>query len=157
MTDSALKIRSATRDDWQVIAEFNSRLAAETENKSLNRDILNAGVQALLANANHGRYFLAQHHHNIVGQMMHTREWSDWRNGEIWWLQSVYVLPEFRNQGVFRSLYQYVEELARNSPDVIGLRLYVENHNERAQKAYDRLGFHDAGYAVMERFFRNEV
>jgi GNAT superfamily N-acetyltransferase len=88
---------------------------------------------------------------------MHTREWSDWRNGEIWWLQSVYVLPAFRNRGVFRALCQHIEQLARNSSDVVGLRLYVETHNARAQQAYLRFGFRDASYAVMEQIFRNDV
>jgi ribosomal protein S18 acetylase RimI-like enzyme len=89
--------------------------------------------------------------------MMHTREWSDWRNGEIWWLQSVYVAPEYRHCGVFRMLFAHLQQLARDSADVVGMRLYVEMHNLRAQTAYRQLGFHDGGYAVMEQFFRNAL
>lgn len=157
MPKSEFDIRSAQAEDWEVIADFNSRLAAETEGKLLNPETINAGVRALLADAKHGRYFVAMDNGTVIGQIMHTREWSDWRNGEIWWLQSVYVLPEYRHRGVFRSLYQHLEQIARNSSEVIGLRLYVETHNERAQEAYCRLGFRDASYTVMEQIFRNNV
>ncbi len=151
------EIRAAKMEDWPVIAEFNSRLAAETEGKSLQPEIIEAGVRALLADSRHGRYFVASDAGTAIGQIMHTSEWSDWRNGEIWWLQSIYVLPEYRQRGVFRALYQHLEQLARNSPEVIGLRLYVETHNARAQQAYQQLGFRDASYTVMERIFRNDV
>ncbi|MBS0204941.1 MAG: GNAT family N-acetyltransferase [Planctomycetes bacterium] len=157
MPNSEFEIRTARVEDWEVIAEFNSRLAAETEGKSLNPETINAGARALLADPKHGRYFVATENGTVIGQIMHTREWSDWRNGEIWWLQSVYVLPEFRHRGAFRSLYQHLEQLARNSPEVIGLRLYVETHNQRAQSAYRHFGFRDAGYTVMEQIFRNDV
>jgi GNAT superfamily N-acetyltransferase len=151
------EIRPAGMEDGAVIAEFNSRLAAETEGKSLQPDVIHAGVRTLLSDPRHGRYFVALDADTIVGQIMHTREWSDWRNGEIWWLQSVFVLPEYRHRGVFRSLYRHLEQLARDSPEVVGLRLYVEAHNARAQQAYRNLGLHEAGYTVMERIFRNEV
>jgi GNAT superfamily N-acetyltransferase len=157
MTSIPIQIRPAEVSDWAVVAEFNSRLASETEGKSLQPEIIEAGVRALLSDSRHGRYFLAISDKTVVGQMMHTREWSDWRNGEIWWLQSVYVLPDYRNRGVFRALYQHIEQLARQSTDVIGLRLYVETHNARAQDAYLRLGFRDASYTVMEQIFRNDV
>lgn len=150
-------IRPACMDDWAVIADFNCRLAAETEGKTLQKQTIEAGVQTLLSDPRHGRYFVATDAGTVIGQMMHTREWSDWRNGEIWWLQSVFVLPEYRNQGVFRSLYQHLSDLARSSSEVIGLRLYVESENTRAQAAYQNLGFHDAHYSVMEQIFRNDV
>lgn len=150
-------IRQARIEDWSVIAEFNQRLAAETEGKTLVSDVIGLGVRALLSNPGHGRYFVAVTSETVVGQLMHTREWSDWRNGEIWWLQSVYVLPEFRSRGVFRMLHAHLVEQARSSADVVGLRLYVEKHNERAQSAYRRLGMKDAGYTVMEQIFRNDV
>ena len=157
MPTNQFVIRSARPEDGAVIAEFNSRLAAETEGKSLPPEIIAAGVRTLLADPRHGRYFVALDANTVVGQIMHTREWSDWRNGEIWWVQSVYVLPEYRHRGVFRSLYRHLEQLARESPDVIGMRLYVEAHNARAQEAYQRLGFRDASYTVMEQIFRNDV
>jgi len=157
MTIGDFEIRSAVMNDWMTIADFNCRLAAETEGKTLQSEVIEAGVRALLSDARHGRYFVAVVKGIVIGQIMHTREWSDWRNGEIWWLQSVYVVPEYRNRGVFRALYQHVECLALNSTDVIGLRLYVETHNNRAQNAYLQLGFKDASYTVMERIFRNDV
>jgi ribosomal protein S18 acetylase RimI-like enzyme len=157
MANSPLEIRDARPDDWPEIAEFNTRLAAETEGKTLRPEIIEAGVRTLLGDPRHGRYFVACQDGEVVGQMMFTREWSDWRNGEIWWLQSVYVRPEFRHRGVFRALYDHLERLARESSNVVGLRLYVESHNERAQAAYQKLGLKTAGYAVMERIFRNEV
>jgi ribosomal protein S18 acetylase RimI-like enzyme len=146
-------IRTAHPDDWKTIAEFNTRLALETEEKKLVPDTIAKGVQNLLADPRHGQYFVAEIDRRIVGQMMHTYEWSDWRNGEIWWLQSVYVHPEFRRKGVFRKLYRHLEELAERMPNVVGIRLYVEKHNFKAFEAYRSLGMHDAGYAVMERMF----
>src|SRR5690606_619853 len=110
------------------ISDFNTRLAAETEQKTLNPATIEAGVRALLADPTLGRYFLAVRDGRPIGQMMHTREWSDWRAGEIWWLQSVYVVPDARQQGVFRALYQHLDTLARAVPSVVGLRLYVEEH-----------------------------
>jgi len=146
-------IRLAQPQDAETIADFNTRLAAETENKQLDPATIRAGVSALLADPHHGRYFVACADGQIVGQMMHTREWSDWRNGEIWWLQSVYVHPDYRRGGVFRALYRHLAELAEQSSQVVGLRLYVEEHNAKAIEAYRSLGLELAGYAVMERMW----
>ncbi|MDB5343834.1 MAG: putative acetyltransferase [Schlesneria sp.] len=157
MTPPPCQIRLATSDDYEVISDFNTRLALETEGKFLDPETIQAGVKAFLADQHRGCYFVAFSKGAVVGQMAHTREWSDWRNGEIWWLQSVYVLPKFRQQGIFRALYQHLESLALSSLDVIGVRLYVETHNRRAQEAYGSLGLRDANYSVMERIFRNDV
>jgi GNAT superfamily N-acetyltransferase len=154
---SQLTIRPGVPDDWQVIADFNTRLAIETEDKTLASETIAAGVRTLLGNPAHGRYFVACCDSRIIGQLMHTREWSDWRNGEIWWLQSVYVHPEHRRNGVFRALYRSLEQLAEQTPEVIGLRLYVEQHNAEALNAYRSLGLAEAGYAVMERIFRSVI
>lgn len=151
------EIRPAQFADWPVIADFNTRLAEETEGKRLEPGTIAQGVRTLLSQPQHGRYFLACIEERVVGQIMHTREWSDWRNGEIWWLQSVYVLSEFRQRGVFRALFAHLQSLAQASPDVVGLRLYVEEHNTRAQEAYLTLGLKRAGYTVMEHIFRNDV
>ncbi|MCX7393468.1 MAG: GNAT family N-acetyltransferase [Planctomycetales bacterium] len=150
-------IRAATFQDWPIIVQFNTLLAEETEQKRLHPETIAAGVQTLLLNPQHGRYFVACLESQVVGQIMHTREWSDWRNGEIWWLQSVYVLSEFRRRGVFRELLAYMETSARSSAIVVGIRLYVELHNARAQDAYLRLGFKQADYRVMQQLFGNET
>ncbi|MCI0358976.1 MAG: GNAT family N-acetyltransferase [Planctomycetaceae bacterium] len=153
MTD--ITVRNATAVDWPTIVEFNRRLALETESLALDGPTLEAGVKVALADATKARYFVAcAADGQIVGQMMHTYEWSDWRNGDIWWLQSVYVLPDYRNQGVFRRLFEFVAERARADSRVVGLRLYVEDHNERAQAVYERLGLKAAGYGVMEAVWR---
>jgi ribosomal protein S18 acetylase RimI-like enzyme len=153
MSQLDLEIRPATPDDWETIADFNLKLAEETEPHSLDAETVRAGVRALLADDRKGRYFLACQGARIVGQLMHTWEWSDWRNGDVWWLQSVYVDAEFRRQGVFRLLKQHLESLAEADPKVVGLRLYVERDNGHAQKTYNSLGFESAGYLVMERMF----
>lgn len=150
-----IAIREATQADWPTIVDFNRRLAAETESLVLDEQTLVAGVQAALVDPAKARYFVAcELDGRIVGQLMHTYEWSDWRNGTIWWLQSVYVLPDFRGQGVFRKLLDFVVERGQAEPTVVGLRLYVENHNEQALAIYRRLGMADAGYRVLERCWR---
>ena len=156
-TEADWEIRPARFDDWPAIADFNIKLASETEGKRLEPGTIAQGVCTLLSQPQHGRYFVACIEGRVVGQIMHTREWSDWRNGEIWWLQSVYVLGEFRQRGIFRALFTHLQRLAQASSDVIGLRLYVEEHNTRAQEAYLTLGLQRAGYTVMEHIFRNEV
>ena len=148
-----LEIRAAAESDWSTIAEFNIRLAAETENKELDRLTVEAGVRGVLSDPRRGRYFVACADGQIVGQLMHTYEWSDWRNGDIWWLQSVYVHPDFRRQGIFRRLNAWLSDLAAKDPGVVGLRLYVEQQNERAQQTYRSLNLVDPGYRVMERIF----
>jgi GNAT superfamily N-acetyltransferase len=145
-------IRRATPADAEVVADFNARLAEESEGKRLDRTRLLPGVQALLADEHKGVYHLARDDQgHIVGQVMFTYEWSDWRNGWFWWLQSVYVVAEHRSKGVFRQLFDHVVTTARQCGDVIGLRLYVEDNNTRAHEVYNRCGFTRAGYFVMER------
>lgn len=147
---SEVEIRRATLNDWPTVAEFNCRLAAESEHKQLDRPTVELGVRAILQDEHKGRYFVACVNGAIVGQLMLTMEWSDWRNGDFWWLQSVYVLPEFRRQGIFRKLFGHVRKLAASTPQVVGLRLYVERDNARAQSTYSDLGMSSAGYLVME-------
>lgn len=147
-----LLIREATPDDSRILVEYNLRLAFETETKQLDHDVVSQGVNALLSDPAKGRYFVAVHEEQIIGQIMHTREWSDWRNGDIWWLQSVYVAAEYRRKGVFRRLYQHLAAEARRAPDVAGLRLYVERDNLAAHETYRKLGLIQAGYFVMEHF-----
>ena len=148
--DPTLAVRPARLDDAPAIVEFNRRLALESEQKELDPATLAKGVDAILRDPRLGRYFVAVAGPRLVGQLAVTEEWSDWRNGSIWWLQSVFVDDAWRRRGVFRLLLDEVCALGRET-GVIGLRLYVERHNERAQATYARSGFRDAGYAVMER------
>lgn len=135
-----LIVRAGTPVDIDVIAEFNRRLAYESEHKHLDIDVVRKGVAAVLADRNKGRYFLAVEDGQVRGQASITYEWSDWRNGWIWWLQSVYVHAEARRHGVFAALYQHIRQTARGEGDVIGLRLYVEKDNATAQATYRKMG-----------------
>lgn len=152
---SDFTIRPARLSDAEALAAYNEAMAWETERKRLDPSTIRAGVRAVLADATKGRYFVAcegsEETGRVVGQVMHTREWSDWRNGDVWWLQSVYVHPDMRGRGAFRALLQHVLDLAHRTPDVVGVRLYVERENDPAKAVYRKLGFEDAGYLVLER------
>ena len=152
MRDS-FAIRAAAPADEDAIVNFNARLAAETEAKILHGEKLRRGVRAALHDAANGRYFMACRGNEVVGQLMLTYEWSDWRNGRIWWIQSAYMLPAHRRQGAFAALYEHVRRRAAETPGVVGLRLYVERHNAAAQEVYRRLGLRDSGYQVLEDIF----
>lgn len=147
-----MRIRPATPADLDVVCDFNSRLALESEGKTLDMSLLRPGVAAVLADPEKGRYFLAEEDSRIVGQMALTYEWSDWRNGWFWWIQSVYVHPDHRRRGVFASLYRHVEESAKGGGQVIGIRLYVEAENMAAHATYERLGLVWTSYRVMEKY-----
>ena len=148
-----INIRDALPTDAGVIADYNNRLAEETEARSLAPDLIGLGVDAFLADSSKGRYWLAIADDDIVGQIGVTCEWSDWRNGMIWWIQSVFVHENHRRKGVYSRLYQHVESLARTDPNVIGIRLYVEKDNERAQATYGKLGMDMTSYQVMQTLF----
>ncbi len=145
-----LLIHDAAPDDAPVIARFNEAMALETEHRRLDPDTVLAGTRALMERPAFGRYFVARVHDAVIGQAMVTYEWSDWRNGVIWWLQSVYIAPEHRRRGVFRALLAHIESAARQSPDAVGLRLYVETANHPALATYQRLGFTPSGHVVYE-------
>lgn len=151
-----LKIREATPDDAAAIASFNSKMATETEGRALAPELINPGVAAVLGDAGKGRYWVAEIDDAIVGQIMITYEWSDWRNGTIWWIQSVFIDERHRRQGVFSALYRHVEALARGDRECCGIRLYVERDNQRAQQTYLALGMVKPGYEVMETDFRKQ-
>lgn len=143
--------RPATIDDAPVIAAYNRAMARETEHKELDPDTLLAGVRAVFDQPGHGRYLVAQDAGGVVvGCLMITFEWSDWRNGRFWWIQSVYVHPEHRRRGVFRLLYQAVRELGEAEGGVCGYRLYVERDNHAAQQTYRTLGMTGTGYLLFE-------
>jgi len=151
----SLHIRDATPADAGLVAEFNLKLAAESEGKTLDRDWLEPGVRAILDDPGRGRYFLACNGDQVVGQLSITYEWSDWRNGWFWWFQSVYVTAAARRSGTFSALYDHVYQLAKARDDVCGLRLYVDERNRDAQQVYAARGMTQAGYHVMEIDFRS--
>jgi GNAT superfamily N-acetyltransferase len=145
-----IAVRAATPADIDTLVAGNVAMALEAEHKKLDPATVQRGVKAVFDEPARGRYFVAEIAGKVVGQAMYTYEWSDWRNGTFWWLQSVYVAPVARRTGVFREIYGFIERLAKNTPGVCGLRLYVELDNERAQQTYARCGMVDAGYLVME-------
>lgn len=145
-----IHVRDATPADAAIIAEFNRRLAWESEGKRLDAEVLARGVRLALEKPEMCRYILAEVDRQVVGQTMLTYEWSDWRAGVFWWIQSVFVVAEQRGQGVFRALFEHVQNLARSTPEVCGLRLYVEHQNAAAQATYQRLGMTPSGHFLYE-------
>ena len=145
-----LTIRPATADDLDQIAQFNVAMADETEDKPLDYDTVRAGAQALFDNPRRGFYLVAERDAPLVGSLMITPEWSDWRNGAFWWIQSVYVRPEARRTGVYTALHRDVRQRARSDQEVCGLRLYVERGNETARTTYERLGMTETSYRLYE-------
>ncbi|HXT19581.1 MAG TPA: GNAT family N-acetyltransferase [Thermoanaerobaculia bacterium] len=145
-----LRVRPARADDAATIADFNVRLAAESEALTLDDATVRAGVEALLADPAKGAYLLAEQGGALVGQLMLTIEWSDWRNGPIYWLQSVYVIPAMRGAGVFRALWDHALAAAREA-GARAVRLYVDEHNQAAQEVYRRVGMQPSHYLVFER------
>ncbi len=152
---AAIRIRQATINDVNAIVEFNAALARETEGKQLDPSRLHQGVRAVLGHPEHGFYLIADEVSSgkAIGQLLITYEWSDWRNGVFWWLQSVYVHEAWRRRGVFRRLLRVVMEEARKRKTVAGVRLYVEEENRLAQQVYQELGLCRAGYQVYELDF----
>jgi GNAT superfamily N-acetyltransferase len=157
MTTEGFRIRPACMDDAGIIVQFNSAMALETEHRQLDQATLRKGALALLASPEYGFYVIAERSDvngaAPVGQLMITFEWSDWRNGLFWWVQSVYIVPERRREGVFRALYDHVVAKAKADPRVCGIRLYVERENRRAQTVYQRVGLSPSAYTVYEQDF----
>lgn len=153
MNTKPLQIRPAQPADVAVIAGFNAAMALETEDKVLDQDTLERGVAGMFEDPARGTYLLACQDEHIVGQIMWTYEWSDWRNGNFWWIQSVYVAPKARRQGVFGELFAAVQQRAAAAPDSCGLRLYVDNDNDGAKATYRALGAALTDYALMEWLF----
>jgi GNAT superfamily N-acetyltransferase len=149
-----IQIRRATPADAGVVAEFNAQLAQETEGLNLNRAQLRHGVEQVLDDPSKGFYWLAEVKGQVVGQLLVTYEWSDWRNGWFWWIQSVFVRKDWRGRGVFEELYEFVERQAADRSDVCGLRLYVDADNARAKRTYERLGLERTHYEIYEVDFR---
>lgn len=146
-------IRTGTLADVETIAEFNEAMAAETEDKSLDGETLRAGVRSMMEPPERGFYLVAEREGQVVGSLMITTEWSDWRNGTFWWVQSVYVRPDARRQGVYSELYAEVKRRAASTDDVCGVRLYVEKDNVPARATYETLGMTETAYRMYEEEF----
>jgi GNAT superfamily N-acetyltransferase len=147
---SDLTVRPATAADLDTLADFNVAMAEETEDKPLDPDTVRAGVQGLFESPSRGFYLIAERNDHAVGSLMITPEWSDWRNGAFWWIQSVYVRPDARRTGVYTALHRDVRRRAREKSEVCGLRLYVERGNESARETYERLGMTETSYRLYE-------
>ena len=146
----ALDIRRGEMRDAAVIAQFNAQMARETEGKELIPEVIGAGVRRLIETPSLGFYLVAEHEGRVVACLMITNEWSDWRNGLFWWIQSVYVDAAFRRQGVYRRMYEEVRSLAKADAGVCGFRLYVEKENEVAHATYASLGMKETDYFMYE-------
>jgi GNAT superfamily N-acetyltransferase len=151
MEERKIHIRKAIQNDTNVIVRFNSEMAHETENIKLSQQKLIKGVTSVFEDSTKGFYFVAECDGTVVGQAMITYEWSDWRNAIVWWIQSVYILPEYRKIGVFRSIFEQIKLMARES-NACGLRLYVDRSNIIAKKAYKNLGMEESHYDLYEMY-----
>ncbi len=149
-TNNNISVRMGNANDAPKIAKFTAAIAAETESVQLDPDTVLGGVTNAFASSKYGFYAVAEYNMQIVGCLMVTYEWSDWRNGVQWWLQSVYVDPNFRRQGVFSKLYRYVIDLAKKERNVCGVRLYVDRNNAKAIATYNSLGMQETNYLMLE-------
>lgn len=145
-----MQIRLARRSDAAAMVEFNQAMALETEGKRLDTAVLTAGVESVFGDEKKGFYVVAEETSGIIGGLMVTYEWSDWRNGWFWWIQSVYILPEHRGKKIYSKLYEFVKELAQTNGNVCGFRLYVEKENVNAQRVYEKLGMEETHYLMYE-------
>jgi GNAT superfamily N-acetyltransferase len=144
-----ISIRKATSSDASPIIDFQLKMAWETEQMTLRQETVTKGVNAVFADSSRGQYYVADADGQVVASLLITYEWSDWRNCNVWWFQSVYVLPEFRRQGIFRKMYTFIKDQAIEQ-GIAGLRLYVETRNTRARKTYESLGMNSEHYSFYE-------
>ena len=143
-------VRKATPEDAQFILQCQLDMAWETEQVRLSEEVTSAGIWAALNDINRGFYIIAEVAETAVGCLMITREWSDWRNAWIWWVQSVYIVPSHRRSGVYSKMYHYIRQLVEQNTETAGIRLYVDNTNENARKVYTALGMNGDHYTTFE-------
>ncbi len=151
--DEEIIIRLGVTSDVETIVGFNIAMAKETEEKTLDYQMALSGAKSLFNNPENGFYLVAEKQGKVIGSLMITKEWSDWRNGDFWWIQSVYINAENRRKGIYSLLYSYVKKMAKIRSDVCGIRLYVEKENRVAQNTYSSLGMQEAHYKVFEEEF----
>ena len=143
-------IREAIREDAGAIVAFQIEMARETEELQLDADLVTKGVQHVFDDASKGIYYVAEKKGQVIASLLTTFEWSDWRNGTILWIQSVYVAPEFRGNGVYKKMYQHIQQLVEKDDQLKGIRLYVDQTNHRAQKVYRKLQMSAEHYQLFE-------
>jgi len=145
-----MKVRKATLKDHDQIVRFQIEMARETEGIELQITPLEEGVNAVLQDPNKGQYYVAEINNNVVASLLTTFEWSDWRNGTILWIQSVYVLPQYRRRGVYRTMYAHIKSMVLKSDKLNGIRLYADKKNLPAHKTYEKLGMNQDHYITFE-------
>jgi ribosomal protein S18 acetylase RimI-like enzyme len=145
-----MMVRLATKMDTATLAEFQLAMARETENLVLDKSLLVKGIENLVGDTTKGSYYVAEENEEVIGCLMTTYEWSDWRNGNVVWIQSVYIAKEHRGKGVYKKMYQHIQQLVTLSTDFKGIRLYVDKTNVNAQKVYQQLGMNGEHYQVFE-------
>jgi GNAT superfamily N-acetyltransferase len=145
-----ISYRAANRGDTERIIDFQIAMARETESIDLDRDTCTRGVREVFERSSLGQYFVGEQDGDVICSLLITYEWSDWRDGVVWWIQSVYVRPEARQKRVYAGLYQHIKELVGNDPEICGIRLYVDRRNTGAQQVYTRLGMNGEHYQVFE-------
>ena len=146
-------VRPASLDDLEALVSFNAAMALETEGKTLDIELLRQGTGAVFDSSQRGFYLVAEVDGSPVGSLLVTYEWSDWRNGWFWWIQSVYVRPECRRMGVYSAMHLWILDTARSRPNVCGVRLYVDRNNDDARKTYRSLGMSESHYDMFEEDF----
>jgi GNAT superfamily N-acetyltransferase len=142
-------VRKAEPSDAPSIIDFQLKMALETEKINLVHELVAKGVDAVFRDQSKGQYYVADSDNKVIASLLITYEWSDWRNCSVWWIQSVFVVPEYRRGGIFREMYNHIKQLAEEQ-DIAGLRLYVETKNSKAQKTYEALGMNSEHYAFYE-------
>ena len=145
-----MKIRIAQPADIDSLVDFNQKMALETEGKQLGHSVLTSGVEAVFHDESKGFYVVTEEKGDLLGGLMVTFEWSDWRNGWFWWIQSVYIIPKARGRGMYRQMYEFVKAKAKENGNVCGFRLYVEKDNLSAQRVYERVGMEASHYIMYE-------
>jgi ribosomal protein S18 acetylase RimI-like enzyme len=143
-------IRPASKQDSNYIIDFQIKMAMETENVQLDASVLTEGVMQLFADPAKGKYYVAEENGQVIGCLMTTYEWSDWRCGNVLWIQSVYIIPSQRNKGVYKKMYDHIKALVVNNQGYRGIRLYVDKTNSSAQRVYEKLGMNGEHYQVYE-------